>query len=176
MSATPEPSLAECFEAQRGLVYRWARTLTRRHDDALDLTQEVFLRLLAYRGPRQPAPVLRAWLRRVTHNLAIDGWRRRDALRGSAALEPNDPLHNSALDDADALESSEQAVRVRTALAKLSAQQRLVLLAKVCDGLTFSEIAAELEIAPSTAKTHYLRALETLRNEPQLQLLAGSKP
>jgi DNA-directed RNA polymerase specialized sigma24 family protein len=48
-------------------------------------------------------------------------------------------------------------------VAALSEQQRLVLLGKCVDGMTFSQVAAGLSIAVPTAKTHYLRALEAVR-------------
>ena len=41
--------------------------------------------------------------------------------------------------------------------------QRSVLTAKVHDDLTFAQIAAEHGLAVPTVKTHYLRALRTLR-------------
>jgi DNA-directed RNA polymerase specialized sigma24 family protein len=46
----------------------------------------------------------------------------------------------------------------------LSDGQRIVLTAKVFDGLTFAEIAAEHDLAVSTVKTHYLRAVRAVRD------------
>jgi len=56
---------------------------------------------------------------------------------------------------------------VTAGLAKLSDLQRSVLVAKVYDEMTFAEIAAELDVAVSTAKTHYLRAVRTIRDRLQ---------
>ena len=39
-----------------------------------------------------------------------------------------------------------------------------MLIAKVYDGLTFAQIAAELKLAVPTVKTHYLRALSAVRD------------
>ena len=52
-----------------------------------------------------------------------------------------------------------------TALRKLTEIQRAVLVAKVYDTMTFAQIAAELDLAVSTVKTHYLRAVRALRNQ-----------
>jgi RNA polymerase sigma-70 factor (ECF subfamily) len=170
-------SFGTCFEDHRARVYRWAWALTRNHHDALDIAQSVFLRLIEHGGPLQPESVLRAWLRRVTHNLAVDRWRRAGRPDARAGLRPasahsNDPPAPGPAPD-DRAESGEQAAAIRAALAGLSDPQRLVLLARACDELPFSQIAAELEISASTAKTHYARALEALRSQPQLQRLAG---
>ena len=50
------------------------------------------------------------------------------------------------------------------ALDGLSSGQRGVLIAKIYDDLTFREIATEMELALSTVKTHYLRAIRALRD------------
>lgn len=53
---------------------------------------------------------------------------------------------------------------VAEALEQLTERQRVVLIAKVYDGLTFAEIAAEQELSLGTVKTHYLRALSCIRD------------
>ena len=45
--------VAALFETHRARVYRWARAMCGRHDDALDVVQEVFLRMLK-RPPELP--------------------------------------------------------------------------------------------------------------------------
>jgi RNA polymerase sigma factor (sigma-70 family) len=53
---------------------------------------------------------------------------------------------------------------VATALDQLTEMQRGVLVAKVYDEMTFSQIADELGIGVPTAKTHYLRAIRATRD------------
>ena len=53
------------------------------------------------------------------------------------------------------------------ALDRLSELQRGVLVAKVYDEMTFAEIATELDLALSTVKTHYLRAVRAVRDRLQ---------
>ena len=50
------------------------------------------------------------------------------------------------------------------ALERLTEAQRAVMVAKVYDGLTFPQIAAEMDLAVPTVKTHYLRALSAIRD------------
>jgi len=50
------------------------------------------------------------------------------------------------------------------ALAVLTDAQRSVLIAKVYDGQTFAQIAADLGVAVPTVKTHYLRAVRAVRD------------
>jgi len=51
------------------------------------------------------------------------------------------------------------------ALSELTDMQRDVLLAKVLEEAAFREIAAQLDIAIPTVKTHYLRALRQMRDK-----------
>lgn len=147
------------FEQYTAQVYGWAYRLLGRHHDALDVVQDVFLRWDAQclrEAPKQP----RGWLRRVTVNRAIDVRRRRH--EGSELqLEPPDV----GVGDAD-MQIDREMLRsdVATAMDQLSDAQRSVLVAKVYDDMSFREIAEELELALSTVKTHYLRAVRAVRD------------
>lgn len=144
-------------ESLRAHIYTWAYRLLRNHDDALDATQDVLLKWM-----RRDPGVLehpRAWLRRITVNHCIDLLRRhRRAV--------NEPVELIAPDDAaDHIGRDELRQRIVRGLAELSEQQRAVLIAKVYDDETFAAIAASMGISVSSAKTHYLRALRTLRDQ-----------
>lgn len=147
-----------CYRQHRGRVYRWALAMCGQRADAHDVTHEVFLRFL--RAPPQvsaPAALV-AWLRTVTSRVVIDRWRRRREAPLAAVDEPDQP----AGPERD-LEQEETRQRLRRCLARLSEQQRLVLMAKVYDGQTFEQIARELGLATPTVKTHYIRALAAMR-------------
>lgn len=147
------------FEQYTAQVYGWAYRLLGRHHDALDVVQDVFLRWDAQcsrEAPKQP----RGWLRRVTVNRAIDVRRRRHESTGP---QPEPP--DLAVGDAD-MQIDRELLRsdVATAMDQLSDAQRSVLVAKVYDDMSFREIAEELELALSTVKTHYLRAVRAVRD------------
>ena len=158
MSTTQSKDRDTAFELYRGEVYTWAYRLVGRHHDALDVVQDVFLRWIQY-DDRSSLRNPRAWLRRVTTNRAIDFARSLNAI----SKRERDSAH-AEVSDAELPLQDELRADLVAALDKLSEMQRSVLIAKVFDGLTFARIAAELEIAVPTAKTHYLRALTTMRN------------
>ena len=148
------------FEPYADAVYGWAYRLMGRHHDALDVVQDVFLRW-SKQCARQIPEAPRGWLRRVTVNRALDLIRQRRANRDvrSVALEGADDPQGLAAGDREVLRDD-----VVSALETLSARQRSVLVAKVYDELTFAEIAQELGIAIPSVKTHYVRAVSTLRD------------
>lgn len=156
-----DESPADVFNRFSREVYGWAYRLLGHHHDALDVAQDVFVRWTRQCRDGEP-DCARAWLRRVTLNRSIDLRR----ARRNAAESSDDLDRRPAGGDGAARGSDDEALRgdVAAGLAKLSDIQRGVLVAKVYDEMTFSEIAAELDVSVSTVKTHYLRAVRTLRD------------
>lgn len=152
-------STSEVYELYAPQVYGWAYRFLGRHHDALDVVQDVFLKWMTQcmRGtPGCP----RGWLRRVTVNRAIDVARQR-------RVTPEADIQRADRDGSEqALVRNDREVLredVSTAMQRLPEMQRAVLVAKVYDELTFAQVADELDIAVSTAKTHFLRALQAMR-------------
>ena len=146
------------FEAYTGDVYAWAYRVLGRHHDALDVVQDVFVKW-AGQCRREPPAEPRGWLRRVTLNHAIDLRRRRHL-----AVEPLGRAREPAPAPKETIDEETLRDDIAVALDGLTEMQRSVLVAKVYDGLTFAQIAAELRVAASTAKTHYLRAVRAVRD------------
>ncbi len=147
------------FERYRRDVYGWAYRLLGRHHDAQDAAQDVFLRWLAQSRRALPDHP-RGWLRQVTVNRAIDLRRSRRLAEPAAEA----PARWTTASGYDAAERQELRGDIAAALAELTEAQRGVLIAKVYDELTFAQIAAELDVAVPTVKTHYVRALAAVRN------------
>ncbi len=180
---------ARGFEQYAHEVYGWAYRLLGRHHDALDVVQDVFLKWnsqCADEAPQRP----RGWLRRVTVNLAIDVCRHRRAnpvLQESSLPSIDDatlsqppspprrahrgarpqPGADAAGGPADRVEAIDREILrndVAAAMSRLTDLQGAVLVAKVYDEMTFAEVATELDLAVSTVKTHYLRAVRAVRD------------
>ena len=117
----------------------------------------------------------------MTINRAVDVRRRRQAEpKGAARLETVDEATDAGArrfsllsragvaDRADAgaevMDRETLRADLAHAMSRLSDVQRAVLVAKVYDNMTFAELAAELELAVSTVKTHYLRAVRAVRD------------
>lgn len=152
------------FDTYAKDVYGWAYRLLGRHHDALDVVQDVFLkwhRQCGLNPPTQP----RGWLRRTTINRAIDLRRQKrpdtDLIHDQAVAAQA----ASTVTVGEAMDREVLRAEITIALEKLTDVQRCVLVAKVYDGLTFSSIATETGLALSTVKTHYLRAIRSVRDK-----------
>ena len=158
------------------LVSRWERTIYAlayrtlgREEDARDVVQEAFLR--AYRGLRgfKGEAKFSSWLYRITLNLCRD-WIRRE--RRAPVVQP--PEGTDAVDLADAQAAPTESVEdlvarremsraVSRAMAELPEEQRTAIMLKEYHGLTFQEIADQLNCPLSTVKTRLYQGLSVLR-------------
>ena len=164
---TADSSPATGFEQYTGHVYGWAYRVLGRHHDALDVVQDVFVKWAQQCRDKPPQPP-HGWLRQVTLNRAID-LRRRRCLSTESIGEAQDTIPSRA-NRAGTVETIDRATLrddICVALDRLTEPQRCVLMAKVHEELTFAQIAAELSLAVSTVKTHYLRAVRAVRDRLQ---------
>ncbi len=150
-------------EGYNALVSRWEEhvfnyllQLVGQREDALDLSQNVFLK--AYQNLRRlhdPAK-FPAWLFRIAHNEACS-LMRKNRREGEMTVEP------SMADSSGGLFPIESMLAVRSALERLSNVQREAVMLKVYQGFKFEEIAEILSCPVSTVKSRLYTALDLLK-------------
>ena len=192
MTATHPPEraaqLATLFRAQQRRVWGLAYRLTGSAEDADDIVQESFARLVA-QPPESPIEDLGPWLRRVATNLGIDALRRR---RHRAYLGPwlPSPVETSQADWLDAQASEQPDPEARyglvesvtyaflLALEALGPRQRAVLLLRDVLGASARETADLIGASEGNVRVlhtrarHALEAYDQSRCIPTPELLA----
>jgi RNA polymerase sigma-70 factor (ECF subfamily) len=149
-------------------LFRVARNLTGRDEDAEDLVQDTFARALGAPSQFTPGTNLRAWLFRILRNLHVDLYRR--ARSNPVRLNAEDLGTDIALAPEDPLRGDEELHRLRAvvaediqaALASLSVDARTVILLDV-EGLTETELAEVMGCTVGTVKSRLSRARAALR-------------
>lgn len=161
------------------LVARWEQPLFRfvirllgRDDEAKDVCQETFLRVLDRARHFRPGAKFSTWMYQIALNLCRDRARRnrrwdrilvrRHADADGAAPEPVAVAPAKEQPEA-AYEAEERRRAVRTALEDLPAEQREVIVLKEYEGLKFREISEVLGLPESTVKSRMYFALESMR-------------
>jgi len=142
-------------------VYGYCFYLLGDHHDAEDATERTFLAALgAIDGFRDQGASFRSWLFRIAHNQIANVLRS----RGRRATSPLDLVDEpiAADDPAAAVAASEDARRVRRALAALPDDRRQVLVLRFVDGLSTREIATVLERSEGAVRVLQHRALREL--------------
>jgi RNA polymerase sigma-70 factor (ECF subfamily) len=125
-----------------------------------DLCQEVFLRAFTA-GPRyRECGAFSAWLYRIALNVARDAGRRR-RMR-IVPLETAEPVAGE-ISPESAGEQQEVVESVAAAIAELPEPQRLVLVLRHYEGMSFEDIARLTAIPASTLKSRFSAALNQLR-------------
>jgi RNA polymerase sigma-70 factor, ECF subfamily len=158
-------AFAVLVDEHQRYVYNLALRVVKDENEALDLTQETFVRawtaLPNFKGQSQ----FRTWLYRIVTNLCYN---RLPNLRRSL----ND-LGDDVMEDipetkfnapADEFESSETRRHLHQAISQLDEQYRLLVTMRYQNELSYEEIAASLNLPLGTVKTGIFRAKAKLRN------------
>lgn len=142
-------------EHNRALV-NFLLTRVRSEQEALDVAQEAYVRLLQLHR-RDTVSFLQGYLFRIAANLSIDRARRR-SVADKAAVSLFDDLEYIEPLDVQAITTQECDV-VATALNELSARHRLAFVRHVVEGYSTPEVARELGVDERTVRKLVSRAL-----------------
>jgi RNA polymerase sigma-70 factor (ECF subfamily) len=161
------------------LVARWEQPLFRfvyrhlpRQEDAHDVCQETFLRILKKSHRYRKGSRFSTWMYQIALNLCRDQARRRKRwglilAEGKAfdeQVRPAEPETPAAPDPARKAEQNELSQAVYQAMEQIPREQREVLILKEFEGLKFKEIAEILGCPESTVKSRMYYGLSGMRS------------
>jgi len=170
--AGDEIACADLVAAHQRTVFNLAFHLLGDRDEALDVSQEVFLRVFRTLSRFRGQSALRTWIYRIVVNQVRNRqrwWRRRrqadlisldEHLRRCGEIEARQEILPDRL-----LASKETAARIWAAMEQLPFDQRTALVLREVDGLRYEEIAFTLDVAVGTVKSRLTRARQALREE-----------
>ena len=176
-----EASLEQTTDLNRFLAgversaLRIAEMAVRDRDDALDIVQGAMLRLARSYG-RRPSGEWKPLFYRILYNGIRDSQRRRKVRsrifgffpgqRQDEDGEVEDPLDRVAdagPDPSQRVMAGEAMQRLEKALAELPARQQEAFALRCLEGMDVAETATAMGCSEGSVKTHYFRALHTLR-------------
>jgi RNA polymerase sigma-70 factor (ECF subfamily) len=151
------------------LVYRFIGDRTK----AQDLAQEVFLRVWQAANTYKPEAKFTTWIYRITANLCLNelkSSRRRKLFQFLQFGEDQENTIEEVLVDAspspeDLLLSREQSRRISDALQSLPENQRMALILKRYDDLSYQEIAKVIGCSVSAIESLLVRAKRSLQEK-----------
>jgi RNA polymerase sigma-70 factor, ECF subfamily len=171
-AAGDEDASAELVAEHQRTVVQLATNLLGDREEALDLSQEVFLRVFRTIHRFRGQSSLRTWIYRIAVNQARNRhrfWRRRHRA-DQVSLDQHVAAHGDVFSGLGptperVLAQKELAERLRVALDRLPFDQRTAIVLREVDGLSYEEIAYSLELAVGTVKSRLTRARQALRAE-----------
>jgi RNA polymerase sigma-70 factor (ECF subfamily) len=154
----------------RERIYMHTFQIVRNEEDALDLTQETFIRAWRSLTGFDGTATLSSWLHRIATNAAIDLCRRRrirpQTEIGSESMKI-DPASRTTPSKPEApgasLDRAEIKRRVEEAFSALSAEHRAVIVLKEIEDLSYEEIARHLGRSLGTVMSRLFYARKKLQ-------------
>jgi RNA polymerase sigma-70 factor (ECF subfamily) len=151
-------------ERHRRAVYLLCYRFVGKHEDASDLSQDVFLR--AFRGLRsfRGQSTLATWLYRIGVNVCLNRVSAKDTLRRlTTPIEAQQFVDVRAELPSDLMLRNERNARVRAAIARLPRKQRATLILRTYHEMSHQEIADVLGSSVGAVKANFCHALGSLK-------------
>jgi RNA polymerase sigma-70 factor (ECF subfamily) len=151
-NADTRQSVLALFEEHGAAVYRFALAVLRHREDAEDVVQDTFVKLLDHARADGDDSNLRGWLFTVAANGC------RDRLRRRWRWIPWTPANDTAVRPAPLHDEDGRIAAAREALWRLAPRDRL-LVALRAQGLSYREIASAAGVRPVSVGRLLARAL-----------------
>ena len=151
----------ELYDTHVDRVYRLAYRMTGREEEAIEYTQDTFVRAFEKLGTFRRDSSLGTWLHAIAVSVVLNGLRKAKLKR----------LRETDLDSASDVSVSAAPVepwlkrRLRTAMESLSERYRMVFVMHDVEGYTHHEIGTALGVAEGTSKAMLSRARAHLREQ-----------
>ena len=154
----------------RRKVFNVAYKFVGSHDQAEDLTQDVFLKLFKSLDTFDRRANFQTWLISVSRNLCIDHYRavRKERETINRDVDPADhpPISPDVRADTR-LEQRDRVTLLRRALEKLAPTLRTAVMLRDIQELTYQEIATKLRLPEGTVKSRINRGRTELARQIQ---------
>ena len=169
-----ERAWEEIVGRYRRRVFNVAYKFVAKHDEAEDLTQEIFLKILKSLATFDRRANFQTWLISVSRNLCIDHYR--SVRREREAIDPGvDASELTPTSDMpgplDALEQRDRVALLREAMRALPKSLRTAVVMRDIREMSYQEIADKLDLPEGTVKSRINRGRNQLAR--QVRKLAG---
>jgi RNA polymerase sigma-70 factor (ECF subfamily) len=170
-------------KAFRVLVERYQRRvfsiafgLVHNKEDALDITQEAFVKVHRYIGNFQGSSSFYTWLYRIVINLCIDFLRKSsktvavdydDQLQHGSRIEGDINILSQEFDEnpAKVFKQKELGEQILKALDDLPGKHKEIILMREVDGMSYEDMARILKISKGTVMSRLFHARQKLQNK-----------
>lgn len=173
-----EDALSVLLRRHSDALYRFCCHLMTTREDAEDVCQETLARAITRVETLQTGSAFRSWLFSIARNLSVDSYR---STKRTCAMPDEEALPLPLYGDSaqDRIEIREEHQTVVEALGKLTQSHQRVLVLREVDGLSYAEIANQLDVSQSAVETLLFRARRRLKEEyakvgvPLVAILGG---
>ena len=150
------------YKQYGGVVYTLAFRICARHEDAEEITQDVFVRIHRKLGEFQFASSLKTWIYRIAVNTAINHVKKYAKHEKKVENYPLSNVNPYMVTAETNIEAKEKADNIQQLFNLLNEDQRACLYLRSVEQMSYAEIAETLDININTVRTRIKRAREKL--------------
>jgi len=147
----------EFYRLTERIVYTFALSILKNHDDALDVLQDTYLKIRSAAHLYKPMGKPMAWVFTIARNLSMSKLRLKTKVDSMEFENMENDLSLSYVTD------HEDKIVLKFVLKILSDKEREIILLHAVSGFTHNEIAKNLDIPLSTVLSKYHRGLKKLK-------------
>lgn len=147
----------ELYQITEKTLYAYALSITKNHQEALDLIQETYVKVLSAAHLYKPMGKPLAWLFTITKNIYLSQLRKSSKIIYMENEEMSNDARFSYITD------PEDKIVLEAALDKLTTEESQIVLLHAVTGMKHKEIASSLGLGLSTTLSKYHRAIKKLR-------------
>ena len=163
-------AFSELVRRHQDRVYRYLLRMLGSHEDALELTQDAFVKAWQALPQWQPEAQFHTWLFRIANNTALDALRRRKLVE-FVPLEDSFDAPGSEPDPECQAQATQEVRLLEASLKKLAPEHRQILLLREVEEMSYEEIGRVLSLSEGTVKSRLARARAAL-----IEIHARSRP
>ncbi len=165
----------ELFERYHSMVFHLTYRVLGDREEALDVSQEVFFTVYRKMHRFRGESSLKTWIYRIAINRASNRcrWWNRLRRRGTVSLDEHlsrdhsrdlsETLEAIGRSPEEALLVEEERAQIEQLLLKLPMQQRVAIVMRDIEGLSYEEIAESMQVSLGTVKSRIARGREQLK-------------
>ncbi|MDX6696361.1 MAG: hypothetical protein QOF02_3964 [Blastocatellia bacterium] len=140
------------------------------YDAALDLTQEVFIKVYASLARYRSEFKFSTWIYKIAHNAAVDHLRRHSTREQSLVNQVDGeqydlPIESGRLSPEQESEKAERCAEIELVVRQLPAAYRELIVLRHSHDLSYDEIAEVTSLPLGTVKNRLFRAREIMRQQ-----------
>lgn len=166
--ANDEQAFQQLLQQYERALYRICWMYCQDQHEALDIMQEVYIKVFRFMPSFDESRPLMPWLKRIAINTCLNYQRNRSPIQGISLDGTGSPPLQERLAAADNVENTivakSEAELLRAAIQTLSSSQRMALTLHYIEGMDYRKIAETLDQPVGTVKSHLHRGRQQLRN------------
>ena len=155
----------ELVLANQKNVYNLALKMTKNEEDALDISQEAFIKAYVQLGSYRGESRFSVWMYRLTYNLCIDFLRKKPQAAAISLTYQSDGDDAADIEIPDTRDLPEDIILLRetrkiiaASIDELNPDHREIVIMREITGMSYGDIAATLNVSEGTVKSRLARA------------------